>query len=238
MFACPASVDLFEISVRILPMTTECPCARLQAADRAQLVVLLPVVTLGSLTNLYRAAMVVMMAGANFVAVRMRPCPHDFHINNTTLTPHTTSLMDCFSLFLLVTGSFLSTCVHMSLISSTAHTCPTTAPIQPIDCCVLTPADPSDGPHPPTGGTPFECGLALLRAMRDYRSLTGFLVGIKVPECRTAHDALLWLSLVVRVAGAEWTTPALIRLSGEDLLHELQRVLSSRDEDYAPDRRH
>ena len=127
---------------------------------------------------------------------------------------------------------------HMSLISSTAHTCPTTAPIQPIDCCVLTPADPSDGPHPPTGGTPFECGLALLRAMRDYRSLTGFLVGIKVPECRTAHDALLWLSLVVRVAGAEWTTPALIRLSGEDLLHELQRVLSSRDEDYAPDRRH
>jgi deoxyribose-phosphate aldolase len=91
----------------------------------------------------------------------------------------------------------------------------------------MTPADPSDGPHPQTGGTPFECGLVLLRAVRDYRALSGFLVGIKVPDCRTAHDALLWLMLVRDVAGAEWTSHSLLRLSGEDLLHDLQRALLS-----------
>jgi deoxyribose-phosphate aldolase len=67
----------------------------------------------------------------------------------------------------------------------------------------------------------------LLRAVRDYRALSGFLVGIKVPDCRTAHDALLWLMLVRDVAGAEWTSHSLLRLSGEDLLHDLQRALLS-----------
>jgi len=59
-------------------------------------VVLLPVVTLGSLTNLYRAAMVVMMAGANFIAVRSHPscmppivpCLHGrFHATSSHTAP-------------------------------------------------------------------------------------------------------------------------------------------------------
>ena len=91
----------------------------------------------------------------------------------------------------------------------------------------MTPADPSDGAHPPTGGTPFECGLVLLRAARDYRALSGFLVGIKVPDCRSAHDALLWLLLVRNVTGAEWATHSLLRITGEDILHDLQRALLS-----------
>jgi hypothetical protein len=69
-----------------------------QAADRAQLVVLLPVVTLGSLTNLYRAAMVVMMAGANFIAVRSHP----------SCMP---TLVPCLH------GRFHATCSHTALAS-------------------------------------------------------------------------------------------------------------------------
>mmetsp|Transcript_33634 Transcript_33634/g.101632 ORF Transcript_33634/g.101632 Transcript_33634/m.101632 type:complete len:86 (+) Transcript_33634:27-284(+) len=75
------------------------------------------------------------------------------------------------------------------------------------------------------GGTSFECGLAMLRAIRDYRELSSFSVGFKVLDCKCHHDALLWMMLVKQELAVGWVVPQLLRLGGEDLLADMQRSI-------------
>lgn len=70
-------------------------------------------------------------------------------------------------------------------------------------------------------------GLVMMRAIRDYQSLTGFKIGFKpAGGIRTAKDALNWLVLLKEELGDEWITPALFRFGASSLLGDIERQLS------------
>jgi len=64
--------------------------------------------------------------------------------------------------------------------------------------------------------------LVMLEAVRDYRALTGRLVGVKAAGgIRTTKDALRYLVLVNEIAGPAWLTPDGFRLGASSLLNDL-----------------
>lgn len=64
--------------------------------------------------------------------------------------------------------------------------------------------------------------LVMLEAVRDWRELTGQMVGLKpAGGIRTAKDALKHLVLVKETAGEEWLTPDLFRFGASTLLNDL-----------------
>ncbi|WP_353619970.1 deoxyribose-phosphate aldolase [Mesorhizobium sp. BR1-1-16] len=68
--------------------------------------------------------------------------------------------------------------------------------------------------------------LTMLRAIRDYRALTGHLVGYKpAGGISTAKDALTYLSLVKEELGGDWLQPNLFRFGASSLLADIERQL-------------
>ena len=66
--------------------------------------------------------------------------------------------------------------------------------------------------------------LVLLEAVRDFASVTGRTVGVKVAGgIRTSKDAIRYLVAVNETAGAEWLVPARFRLGASSLLNDLLR---------------
>jgi deoxyribose-phosphate aldolase len=64
--------------------------------------------------------------------------------------------------------------------------------------------------------------MVMLRAVRDYRDLTGFIAGVKpAGGIRTAKDAVRYLVVVHEVAGAEWLHPDRFRFGASSLLNDL-----------------
>lgn len=64
--------------------------------------------------------------------------------------------------------------------------------------------------------------LVMLQAVRDYRALTGQMVGVKpAGGIRTAKDAIKYLVMVNEVAGEEWLDPAWFRFGASTLLNDL-----------------
>jgi deoxyribose-phosphate aldolase len=64
--------------------------------------------------------------------------------------------------------------------------------------------------------------VVLAEAIRDFDELTGRAVGLKVAGgIRTAKDALRYLVVVHETLGADWLTPARLRLGASSLLNDL-----------------
>ncbi len=64
--------------------------------------------------------------------------------------------------------------------------------------------------------------LIMLEAVRDWRELTGAIVGVKpAGGIRTSKDALKYLVTVNEVAGEEWLTPERFRFGASSLLNDL-----------------
>jgi len=68
--------------------------------------------------------------------------------------------------------------------------------------------------------------LVMLRALRDYRDLTGFEIGFKpAGGLRTAKDAINWLILMREEMGLPWTRNDLFRIGASALLTDIERQL-------------
>jgi deoxyribose-phosphate aldolase len=64
--------------------------------------------------------------------------------------------------------------------------------------------------------------LVMLQAVRDYRAMTGQMVGVKpAGGIRTAKDAIKYLVMVNEVAGDDWLDPAWFRFGASTLLNDL-----------------
>jgi len=68
--------------------------------------------------------------------------------------------------------------------------------------------------------------LVMLRAIRDYQTLSGYRVGFKpAGGIATAKDALSYLILVKEELGDLWLTPELFRFGASSLLDDIERQL-------------
>ena len=64
--------------------------------------------------------------------------------------------------------------------------------------------------------------LVMLEAVRDYRAITGQMVGVKpAGGIRTAKDAIKYLVTVNEVAGQDWLDPDWFRFGASTLLNDL-----------------
>ncbi|WP_296602956.1 deoxyribose-phosphate aldolase [Nocardioides sp.] len=64
--------------------------------------------------------------------------------------------------------------------------------------------------------------LVMLQAVRDYRAMTGQMVGVKpAGGIRTAKDAIKYLVMVNEVAGDDWLDPDWFRFGASTLLNDL-----------------
>ena len=64
--------------------------------------------------------------------------------------------------------------------------------------------------------------LVMLEAVRDWRDLTGEMVGVKpAGGIRTSKDAIKFLVAVSEVAGEDWLDPHWFRFGASSLLNDL-----------------
>ncbi len=64
--------------------------------------------------------------------------------------------------------------------------------------------------------------LVMLEAIRDFRALTGAIVGMKpAGGIRTAKDSIKYLVMVRETLGPEWLTPDLFRFGASSLLNDV-----------------
>ncbi len=70
-------------------------------------------------------------------------------------------------------------------------------------------------------------GLVMTRAIRDYHTATGHIVGFKpAGGMKTARDALAWQILMREELGRDWLSPELFRLGASSMLGDIERQLS------------
>jgi deoxyribose-phosphate aldolase len=68
--------------------------------------------------------------------------------------------------------------------------------------------------------------LVMVRAIRDYRELTGHRIGYKpAGGISKAKDALNYLILIKEELGKQWITPSLFRFGASSLLGDIERQL-------------
>ena len=68
--------------------------------------------------------------------------------------------------------------------------------------------------------------LVMIRAIRDYREMTGNVVGYKpAGGISTAKDALAYLALMKEELGNDWLQPNLFRFGASSLLADIERQL-------------
>jgi len=68
--------------------------------------------------------------------------------------------------------------------------------------------------------------LVMVRAIREYRELTGAEIGFKpAGGLKTAKDALAWLILMKEELGNGWLEPELFRIGASTLLGDIERQL-------------
>ena len=64
--------------------------------------------------------------------------------------------------------------------------------------------------------------MIMLEAVRDWRELTGQMVGVKpAGGIRTTKDAMKHLVVVNEIAGEDWIDPAWFRFGASSLLNDL-----------------
>ncbi|TKS86098.1 Deoxyribose-phosphate aldolase [Collichthys lucidus] len=70
----------------------------------------------------------------------------------------------------------------------------------------------------------YPVAIVMVRAIRDYYLCTGHKVGFKpAGGIRTAHEALVWLTLIKEELGNDWLCPDLFRLGASSLLADIER---------------
>jgi deoxyribose-phosphate aldolase len=68
--------------------------------------------------------------------------------------------------------------------------------------------------------------LVMVRALREYRELTGVDVGFKpAGGLKTAKDAISWLIMMKEELGNQWLEPELFRIGASSLLADIERQL-------------
>jgi deoxyribose-phosphate aldolase len=68
--------------------------------------------------------------------------------------------------------------------------------------------------------------LVMVRALREYRELTGVDVGFKpAGGLKTAKDAISWLVMMKEELGNQWLEPELFRIGASSLLGDIERQL-------------
>lgn len=68
--------------------------------------------------------------------------------------------------------------------------------------------------------------LTMLRALRDFRDLTGQMVGFKpAGGLKTAKDAMSWQILMKEELGTRWMMPDLFRIGASSMLGDIERQL-------------
>ncbi|MBL8563007.1 MAG: deoxyribose-phosphate aldolase [Gemmobacter sp.] len=68
--------------------------------------------------------------------------------------------------------------------------------------------------------------LTMLRALRDFRDLTGQMVGFKpAGGLKTAKDAMTWQILMKEELGTRWMMPDLFRIGASSMLGDIERQL-------------
>ena len=71
-----------------------------------------------------------------------------------------------------------------------------------------------------------ETGIAMVRAIREYRERTGYRVGLKAAGgIRHANEALRWLILLKEELGREWLEPEWFRIGASSLMNDIERQL-------------
>ncbi|HWY93069.1 MAG TPA: deoxyribose-phosphate aldolase [Chthoniobacterales bacterium] len=71
-----------------------------------------------------------------------------------------------------------------------------------------------------------ETGLAMIRAIREYRERTGHRVGFQAAGgVRHAREALHWLILLKEELEREWLEPELFRIGASSLLNDIEQQL-------------
>ena len=93
--------------------------------------------------------------------------------------------------------------------------------------CMMAGADfikTSTGKEPVNATLPV--GLVMVRAIREYHTLTGAAVGFKpAGGIRSAKVAVDWLALMKEELGTAWLDPGLFRLGASGLLTDIERQL-------------
>ena len=68
--------------------------------------------------------------------------------------------------------------------------------------------------------------LTMVRALRDYRDMTGQMVGFKpAGGLKTAKDAMNWLILMKEELGTRFMMPDLFRIGASSMLGDIERQL-------------
>lgn len=68
--------------------------------------------------------------------------------------------------------------------------------------------------------------LTMVRALRDYDTLTGFKIGFKpAGGLKTAKDAMAWQFLMNEELGRRWLEPDLFRIGASSMLADIERQL-------------
>ena len=66
----------------------------------------------------------------------------------------------------------------------------------------------------------------MLRAIRDFKDLTGFKVGYKpAGGIKTAKESIEYLAMIKEELGYEWLDPHLFRFGASSLLTDIERQL-------------
>lgn len=67
-------------------------------------------------------------------------------------------------------------------------------------------------------------GLVMIRAIQDFRKLTGKVVGLKpAGGVRTLEDAIKWMIMVKKTLGIEYLKPELFRFGASGLLDDIEK---------------
>jgi deoxyribose-phosphate aldolase len=116
---------------------------------------------------------------------------------------------------------------HLKVILATGELGTLTSVARASRLCMLAGADfikTSTGKEAVNATLP--AGVAMLRAIRDYRAVSGHVVGFKpAGGIRTPAQALEWMRLVEAEVGEEWLRPELFRIGASTLVGEIERRL-------------
>lgn len=67
-------------------------------------------------------------------------------------------------------------------------------------------------------------GLLMIRAIQDFRKLTGKVIGLKpAGGVRTLDDAIKWMIMVKKTLGNEYLKPELFRFGASGLLDDIEK---------------
>jgi deoxyribose-phosphate aldolase len=117
---------------------------------------------------------------------------------------------------------------HMKTILATGELGPLWHVAKASKVCMMAGADfikTSTGKEPVNAT--LEVGLVMLRAIREYLTMTNYKIGFKpAGGIRTAKDAMNWQILMKEELGDEWLHNSLFRFGASSLLTDIERQLS------------